>query len=132
MIFYLAVHIYDVIWENPVTWCKVDILSYWYRVKVWIILFPELFTWIFSDAGIKSNWCSKAIKNQEKRLELWCLFPLFCSFALCDMWQVFPDHITFFLKLSIRVTKPIPITILHFTSNILLYFILNYYVMCAQ
>ncbi len=29
--------------RKPVTWCKIDILSYnWYHVKVWIILFPEL------------------------------------------------------------------------------------------
>ncbi len=73
---------------------KIDILSYWYYVKVWIILFPELLTWIFSDTGIKSYWCSKAIKNFKKPFELWCEFPLFCSFTFCDMWQVFPDHIT--------------------------------------
>ena len=35
--------------RKPVTWCKIDILSYWYHLKVWIILFPELFTWISSD-----------------------------------------------------------------------------------
>ncbi len=29
------------------------------------------------------------------------LFPLFCSFTFCDMWQVFTDHITFELKTSL-------------------------------
>ncbi len=46
-------------------------LRYWYHVKVWIILFPELFTWIFSDTGIKSYWCSKAIQiNKNIRIIL--------------------------------------------------------------
>ncbi len=27
-------------------------------------------------------------------LSLWCYFPLICSFTFCDMWRVFPDHIT--------------------------------------
>ena len=52
--------------RKPVTWCKINILSYWYHVKVWIILFQELFTWISSDINIKSYRCSKAIKNKEK------------------------------------------------------------------
>ncbi len=52
--------------RKPVTWCKIDIFSYWYHVKVWIILFPELFTWISSDTGIKSYICSKAIKIKKK------------------------------------------------------------------
>ncbi len=56
----------DVIWETePVKWCKIDILIYWYHVKVWIIFFPELFTWISSDTSIKSYWFSKAIKIKK-------------------------------------------------------------------
>ncbi len=80
--------------RKPVTWCKIDILSSWYHVKVWIILFPELFTWVVSDTGIKSYWCSKATKI-KKNIRNVMLLPLFCSFTFCDMWQVFPDHITF-------------------------------------
>ncbi len=53
--------------------CKIDILSYWYHVKVWIILFSELFTWISSDTGIKSYWCSKAIKKIEKNIRIMML-----------------------------------------------------------
>ncbi len=59
-------YICDVIWarsEKTRAWCKIDILSYWYQVKIWIILFPELFTWISSDTGIKSYRCSKGHKK---------------------------------------------------------------------
>ena len=34
--------------RKPVTWCKIVFLSYWYHVKVRIILFPELFTFSVS------------------------------------------------------------------------------------
>ena len=44
---------------KPFAWCKISIES-WYHVKVWIVLFSELFTWIFCDTGVKSYWCSKA------------------------------------------------------------------------
>ena len=81
--------------RKPVTWCKFNILRYWNHVKVWIILFPELFTWISTDTGIKSYWSSKAIKNERKTLEFFCEFPLFCSFTFCDMWRVFTDDIAF-------------------------------------
>ena len=54
--------------RKPVTSCKIDVLSYWYHVKVWIILFLNLFTWISSDTDIKNCWgyCSKSYKNKEK------------------------------------------------------------------
>ncbi len=61
-------HKQNILWENnplgeymwcdlrkPVTWYKIDSLSYWYHVKVWIISIPELFTWIFSDTGNKNT-----------------------------------------------------------------------------
>ena len=79
--------------RNPVTWRKIDILSSWYHVEVWIIFFPERFTWISSDTAIKGYWCSKAIKNKETHKNYVDNF-LYCSFTLCDMWWVFPDHIT--------------------------------------
>ena len=69
-----VVIVYQYMWcdlRKPITSCKIDILSYWIHVKVWIILFPELFTWIFSDTGIKSYWCSKAIQiNKNIRIIL--------------------------------------------------------------
>ncbi len=72
--------------RKPVTWWKIDILSYWYHVKVWIFLFPELFTWISSDTGIKSYKCSKAIKNKEKHRNYDVNFLYFAvsPFATCD------------------------------------------------
>ena len=40
--------------RKPVIWCKIDILSYWYHVNLLIIFFPDLFTWISSDNGMKN------------------------------------------------------------------------------
>ncbi len=51
---------------KTLTWWKIYILSYWYHVKVWIILFSDHFTWTLCDTGIRSYWCSKAIKNVLK------------------------------------------------------------------
>ncbi len=69
-------------------WCdlKIHILSYWYHVKVWSILFLELFTWISSDTGIKSYWCSKAVKNKEKHRNYDVNFLYFAVslFATCE------------------------------------------------
>ncbi len=44
---------------------QIDSLNYWYHVKVWIILFQELFIWISFDTGIKSYWCSKVEKHKN-------------------------------------------------------------------
>ena len=52
--------------RKPVTWWKLSNLSYWYHMKVCIILFSELFAWAFCGTGIKSYWCSKVVKNNEK------------------------------------------------------------------
>ncbi len=71
----------DVIWENPSHGAKIDILSYWYHVKVWIILFPQLFTWISSDTGIKSYWCSNSI-NIKKNIRIKLLISFILQFHL--------------------------------------------------
>ena len=49
--------------------------------------------------GLLWYWYRKLLmlggcQKQRIALELCCLFPLFCSFSLCDMWWVFSDHIT--------------------------------------
>ena len=64
------------------TYC---LLAWWYHVKVWIILFPELVTWISSDAGIKSYWWSKAIENKEKH---WNYDVNFFYFAISPLRHV--------------------------------------------
>ncbi len=43
-------------------------------------------------------WYQKLLINiqrlSKRKKKLCCQFPYFCSFTLCDMWQIFPDHIT--------------------------------------
>ncbi len=86
---------------KPITCRKIDILSYWYHEKVWIIFFPELFTWISSDTGIKSYRCSKAIKNKEKHYNFYVNFLYFAvlPFATCDRFSQITSHIgcTFYM-----------------------------------
>ena len=77
---------------KPILWCKISNLSYWYHMKVRIILFSELFTRVISDAGIKSYWFS-VVKNKEKHKNYVVNF--LCSFTVCDMWRVVSDHITY-------------------------------------
>ncbi len=94
----LLIIIHNNLWcdmRKPITWCKIDIWSYWYHVKVWIILFPELFIWICSDTGIKSYWCSKAIKNKEKHYNCDVNFLYFAvsPFATCDGFSQITSHI---------------------------------------
>ena len=56
-------------------------LSYWYHVKVWIIPFPELFTWISSDTGIRSYILHKI----KKSIRIVMLISFILQFTLCDM-----------------------------------------------
>ncbi len=91
--------------RKPVTWCKIDILSYWYHVKVWIILFPELFTWISSDTGIKSYWCSKAIKN-KKNIRIMMLISFILQFHPLRHVTGFPrSHHIIMFQSNIQVTS---------------------------
>ncbi len=84
----------DVIWENLSYDAKFIFLVYWYYVKVWIILFPEFFTWVSFNTGIKGYRCSKAIENKEKHNRIIILLISFIlQFTFCDMWRVFPDRI---------------------------------------
>ena len=57
--------------KKPVTWCKIDIFSCWYHVKVWIILFPELFYLDLLCYWFQKLLMFKGYKNKEKQLELW-------------------------------------------------------------
>ena len=109
--------------RKPVTWCKTDILSYCYYVIVWIILFPELFTWMSSDTGIKSYWCSKAIQNKEKNIRIMMLiFFILWFHSLRHVMTGFPrshhrlqwscDHILFSLFIIVsRSMREIVFTI---------------------
>ena len=69
---------------------KIDILSYWYHVKVWIIPLSRTFYLDLLWYWHQKLLMFKAIKykNKEKTLQLWCWFPLLCNFTFCDMWQV--------------------------------------------
>ncbi len=80
--------------RKPVTWRKIYILSYWFHVKVWIILFPNLFTLISSDTAVKSYWCSKATKNKEKHQNYDVNFLYFAvsPFARCDRLSQITSH----------------------------------------
>ena len=54
--------------EKTWIWCKI---IFWIvgitfvKVQIRPILFPELFTWVSSDTGSESYWCSKAIKIKK-------------------------------------------------------------------
>ena len=87
----------DLMWKT-FKWWEIDILSYWYHVKVLIILFSEQFTWIFCDTGMKSYWCSKAVKNKDVRIMFIISFIL--QFHPVRHVTSFPDHIT-----NVRVPK---------------------------
>ncbi len=78
---------------KPITWCKISNLTYWYHMKVWNIIFSELLTWALCDTGIVTEF--KGCQKQRKTLEICCKFALFCSFTMCNKWQVFSDHITY-------------------------------------
>ncbi len=82
--------------RKPITWYKISNLSYLYHMmKVWIILFSDLFTWAFCDTGIKRTyWCSKVVKKKEKHQNYVVNF-LYFAITLCNIRQVFADHITY-------------------------------------
>ncbi len=66
--------------RKPVTWCKIDILRYWYYdIKIWIILIPELFTWVSYDTGIKSYWFQK-LSNMMKNIRITMLISFILQF----------------------------------------------------
>ena len=85
--------------RKPVTWYKISNSSYLYHMKVWIILFSELFTWAFCDTVIKSYWCLKVVKNKEKHKNYVLNFLYFAVSlsATCDRFsqitsQVYKDN----------------------------------------
>ncbi len=81
--------------RKPVKWYKIDILSYWYHVKVWIILFPELLLWSrLILLSILSYTCSKAIKNKEKH-DVNILYFAVSPFAPCDGFSHVTSHMMF-------------------------------------
>ncbi len=90
------IHAQTIMWcDLGKPWYKIPNLSYWYHMKVWIIiLFSELFTWAFCDTGIKSYWCSKAVKNTEKHENYAVNFLYFAvSFcAACDRFSQVTSH----------------------------------------
>ena len=54
----------------------------------------RIFTWISSDTGIKSYWCSKAIKNKAKHKNYDANFLYFAvsPFATCDDFSQITSH----------------------------------------
>ena len=95
---------YPIVMWSEETCHMVQNLSFELLVPCESLNYPlsRTFTWIFSDIGIKSYWCSKAIKNKEKQNYDVNFFNL-CSFTLWDMWQVFPDHITISVRFSFTI-----------------------------
>ncbi len=81
----------DVIWENLSHGAK---LIFWVIGIKWkCVLSSELFTWISCDTGIKSYWCSHAIKNKEN-IRIMMLISFILQFHLLRHVTGFPrsDH----------------------------------------
>ncbi len=80
--------------RKPVTWCKIDILSYWYHVKVWItssitFFLDHLWYWY------QTLLMFKGYENKEKHKNYVVNFLSFAvsSFATCDEFSQITSHI---------------------------------------
>ena len=80
--------------RKPFTWCKIDVFSYWYHVKVnFEFLFSKPFTWIFRNTGTKIYWCSKAInKDKHKNYVVNFLYYAVSPCATCEGFSQNASH----------------------------------------
>ena len=81
--------------RKPVTWFKIGILSFWYHVKVWIILFPERFYLDLLRYWYQKLLMIKGYKNKEKHQNCDVNFLYFTvfPFVTCDRFYQITSHV---------------------------------------